>query len=292
MISFVEPLAAGNAVRLHLAPPRGASAWRVLRRPTDGFTGAEDPGAVHVGDPNDDRPGCVLDAAGLVNGTEYVYREYIRTGSTWREGSTVRATPQAIYEGDGPDALAVLRERLALGLREEVRRGTLKPSTGQIKVLTALHPLPDAAKLPVVSIHLDSDEPAHRFVGEGLEGSLPGGIGDELEPDLYESEGWLSRLRLNIGGFSLNGDERADLRRAIKRIVMANLAVFDAAGLMQVEFAQRDTEQPGDNNAVIYATVGMFSCLAPSRVSWTVGAIADVTVTATITGQEDPESNV
>lgn len=289
MITFVEPLAAGNAVRLHLAPPRGASAWRVLRRLTDGFTGPDDPGAVRIGDPGDDRPGGLLDATGLLNGTEYVYREYVQTNGVWVDGSTVRATPAAIYADDGPDTLAVVRERLALGLAIEVQRGALKPATGKIPVVTALHPLPDSTRLPCVSIHLNDDAPAHRFIGEQMESEWPTGIGSEA--DLDSSEGWLSRVGLNIVGISLNGDERAALRRALKRIIMVNLPIFDAAGLMQIDFAQRDDERPGDNNAVLYATVGSFVCIAPSIVHWTVGAIADIEVSVSIPGQEDPVTN-
>ena len=292
MISFVEPLPAGNAVRLHLSPPRGAKAWRVLRRPTIAFTGPDDPGAVRVGDPNDPRPGACLDTLGLINGVEYAYREYVHIGGQWVDGSTVTATPRAIYAGDGPDALAVVRERFALGLAEEVRRGALKPASGKVAVVTALHPLPDSTKLPCVSVHLDADEPAARFIGEQLEGAtFPSGIGADLETDLDDSEGYLSRLRLNVVGISLNGDERNALRRALKRIFIANLPIWETAGLSLVDFAQRDDERPGDNNAVLYATVGAFACTAPARVSWTLGAIADVDVSASIPGQEEPVTN-
>jgi len=292
MISFVETLAAGNALRLHLTPPRGAMAWRVLRRPTNAFTGPDDASAIRVGDINDPRPAAVTDLTGLINGATYWYREYVHIGGAWREGSTVEASPEALYAGDGPDALAVVRERFALGLAEEVRRGALKPASGKIPVVTALHPLPDATKLPSVSIHLDTDTPAARFLGEQMNfETFPSGIGADMNRDLDEADGYMSRVVLNVVGVSINGDERNALRRALKRIFIANLPVFEEAGLLLCEFAQRDDEMPGQNNAVLYATCGNFSCTAPARVAWTLGAIADVTVSAFIPGQEDPETN-
>lgn len=290
MISFADPLPAGNAVRLHLAPPIGALEWRVLRRPTDDFTGHEDPGALRVGLDYGPRPGGILDTDKLLNGSPVVYRFYWRDAIGWKTNGTRTVTPAATYQGEGPDAAAVLRERIALGLAEEIRRGALKPASGRIHVVTAPFGAPDDKSLPAVSVHLDTDQPANRFLGEVVEAQLPGGIGD----DHRGSEGQLSRVALNVTAVSLNGDERSALRRALKRIVLANMPVFDEAGLLLCEFAQRDTEEVhGANGAVLYFAQGSFSCVAPAVVSWPVTVIADVVVTASFPNDtpEDPTSN-
>jgi hypothetical protein len=279
MISFVEPFAAGNAVRLHLSPPAGAAEWRVLRRPTDAFQGPEDPGAVRAGDPGDPWPGAVTDAAGLMNGVAYLYKFYWKRAAdgAWLDEPAVPFTPQATYGEDAPDALVLVRDRIAAGLAVEVKRGTLKPASGRIQVVTALFPLPEATKLPCVSVHLDTDESGARFLGENLAAEFPSGIGSELVPD--EGDGWFSNVGINIVGVSLNGDERSAMRRAIKRVVQANLALFEDLGLSQISLRQQDSEEPGENNAVLYLTAARFTCVAPSRVAWKLGRITGVSVT-------------
>lgn len=287
MIAFAEPLAAGNAVRLHLQPPRGAVEWRVLRRPTDDFAGPDDPGAVRVGREYGPRPGSILDTERLLNGFEVVYRFYSRrTDGNWVDGGPRRATPAATYQGEGPDAAALLKERIALGLAEEIRRGALKPHDGRINVTTAPFGHPDEKKLPAVSVHLDTDRPAHRFLGEQVEAEAPTGIGDEAGRG---SEGQFSRVAVNVVAVSLNNDERAALRRALKRIVLANMPVFDEAGLLQCEFAQTDDEELGANNAAVFRSLGSFACTAPAVVAWPVSIVRDVVVTASFPDEpEDP----
>jgi hypothetical protein len=290
MISFAEPLSAGNAVRLHLQPPRGALEWRVLRRPTDDFTGHADAGAVRVGPDYGPRPGSMLDTYKLLNGFEVVYRFYWRDEQGWHAGASRRVTPAATYQGEGPDAQALVRERIALGLAEEIKRGALKPHDGKIHVVTAIFGAPDEKKLPAVSVHLDTDMPAHRFLGEQMETEVLAGLGSETG---HASEGQFSRVALNVVGISLNGDERTALRKALKRIVIANMAVFDEAGLYQCEFAQRDDEEPGANGAVLYRANGSFACTAPAVVAWPVTLIRDVVVTASFPAEpaEDPNTD-
>lgn len=293
MISFVQPLAAGNAIRLHLAPPEGALEWRVLRRPTDDFAGPDDAGAERVAPGAGPRPGAVLDAgAELVNGFTYAYRFYSRDAAGWTSAPAVAATPRATFTGDGPDAQDLLRERIALGLKSEIARGRLRPRAGKIDVITTPAGVPDEKSLPIVCVHLDSDLPAHRFLGEHMEAETPTGIGfDASEDDAEESAGQFTRVALSVVAVSVNGDERAALRKAIKRIVAANWPVFDEAGLLLPEFAQRDDEEKGQNNAVLFRSEGAFTCLAPAVVSWPVSIVTDVTVTATTVSPKDPETD-
>lgn len=274
MISLIQALPAGNALRLFLSPPAGASVWRVLRRATGDFTGPDDPGAwLAVPDGTDE---VALDAIGLVNGVSYSYQLYALVGDVWVPSDVATATPAASYRDNIIDPQAIVVARLALGLAEEVRRGTLRPQSGKIPVVTAPFAMADGIKLPAVSVHLDLDAPADRAMGEMVfsDAHLTGIGGWD------ESEGWMSRVQLNIVGVTLNYDERIALRQAIKRIVIANLPVFADLGLLQVEFSQRDSESEGANNAVLYYSGGLFACVAPAVVSATVDEISDVSVTA------------
>lgn len=275
MITFLKPLAAGNAVQILLAPPEGAAHWRVLRRTAGQIAGPDDAGAVLVADGSTDE--SILDMEGVANGAPHTYRAFYWIGAGWSASEAETVTPAATYAGLGPDVQAVVRERIELALAVEVARGALvPPDGGRIRVTTAPYALPDKVSFPMVSVHIDDDMPAERFIGELLAGDLSqeGGA-------VTQSEGWLSRYVLSVVGVSRNTDERVALRKAIKRAVMANLPIFDAVGMMQVQFSQRDDDQFGrDDGAALHFTRGTLTCLAPSAVSADIGPIDDVDVTA------------
>jgi len=262
----LQPLMAGNALRIFVTRPAGTVISRILRRDADAFTGYDDAGAllVHSGMEH-----AVLDVSGLVNGATYFYRVYHFDGSTWTDGGVASAAPVASYDDGAVDALVLLRDRLAAGLAVEVAAGRLYHAKGKIPVRTA-PPQDKDEVLPIVTLQLSSDNPADRAIGEDLIGFDDG-----------EFEGWLSDVRLELMGWSLNPDERNDLRRALKRIVLANLAVFDAAGLLQINFTQRDTEDFSTYAAPMYQTMGEFTCQAPSYVTGgDYAVIADIPVVA------------
>lgn len=266
MIAMIQPLAAGNALKVILDVPADASALRLLRRVTDAFTGQDDPDAYLVSDVLER---ATLDSVSLVNGTLYYYRPYYFIGSDWSAGTTVSATPAATYEDRTSDVLDIVRERLDLGLQVEVARTTLTHEQGHIKVLTAPPVLEDTV-WPVVTVHLTNEAPGERGVGE---------MSDEFEGD---SNGWLARVSLTIMGWSLNPDERIELRKALRRIVLANMGLFDFAGMVEIEFSQQDTEDFNSFGAPVYQTLCTFSCLAPVVVGSDLGtAIDDVTITIT-----------
>ncbi|CAH2606334.1 conserved protein of unknown function (plasmid) [Rhodovastum atsumiense] len=290
MISYIETLMAGGALRLYLTPPNEATSWRVLRRTNPAaFTGPDDPGAAMVVDRTD--ANVVMDAKGLSNGATYHYRVYYRgrTGA-WIGHDEGQGVPQASYAGDDADPQTVLRDRLEAGLKTEVQRGALLPQSGKIQVVTAPFAMVEHVTFPCVSVHLESDLPAYRGIGESFgDGEVIEGVGWD------DGEGWLSRVVLRVVAVSLNGDERIALRRAIKRIVIANLPVFKAAGLDQVEFSLSDHEDEGpkNSNAILFMSVGQFSCIAPSYASHRVGPIRDVEVSASafFPSQESNEGN-
>lgn len=282
-ISLVQSLPIGNALRLFITPPPGALWWRVRRRTVaTAFTGPDDGGAALVADQCVDN--VVLDDIALVNDIAYFYRVYYRLpGDAWAESDVASGTPKATYQGDDIDPQTLVRDRLTAGLAVEVKRGVLKPKDGKVPVITAPFAQNDKVVFPCVSVHLDSDSPTDRALGEMLYAD-----DHEMEGGWTETEGWLSRVQLNIVAVSLNPDERIALRQAIQRIMIGNLPVFEAHGLVQCEFSQRDTEDLESSNVPLYLTSGTFTCMAPAFVSDTVGEIADVASTLTFFGMEPP----
>lgn len=271
MIAMIQPLAAGNALRVILDVPAGASKCRLLRKVADTFTGQDDPDALLVSDVLER---AALDTAGLVNGTLYRYRAYYFVAGAWQSGTSVSSTPAATYEDRGGDVMSLVRERIDLGLQVEVQRGALTHNQGHIKVLTA-PPIFDDTVWPVVTVHLANEAPGERAVGEM---PFPDEF-DDGDRQWAENEGWLARVQLTIMGWSDNPDERIELRKALRRIVLANMPVFDFAGMVQIEFSQQDTEDFGSYTVPVYQTLGTFSCMAPVVVGSNVGAINEVQTT-------------
>lgn len=274
-ITAITLIAAGAALRIFLTPPADAIAWRLLRLTSDTFAGPSDPLAVvvHAGDSK-----SVLDDAGLVDGSTYWYRAYYWSGTAWTASASVSATPAATYTDESEDALTVLRDRLEAGLLVEVQRGNLVHVDGAIPVLTA-PPIYDDTRFPVVTVHLQNESPAERYIGENL-------LGDETDwftGAPTESQGWLAETTLTVMGWALNPDARKELRKAIRRIIVANLPVFDEHGLLNVSFTQQDTEDFSAYSAPVYQVMTTFTCKTPIIVS-APGAdhITDITATADV----------
>ena len=275
MITFIRPLAAGNAVALQLALAAGALYQRILRNTADAFAGPNDPAAVLVVD------SCVepaiVDTTDLANGVPMFYRAFDWDGSTWiDQGVSFPATPSATYIDDTLDPQEILRDRVQLGISEEVARGNLKPPSGAIQVTTAPFGLADGFTFPTISVHLESTGPADRALGDEL-ADTP----DPVANNWVGSEGWFARFSMSVAAVSLNSDERIALRKALRRVIQVNLPVFSAAGMMQIDFQQTDSEQFSENNAPLYFTSGAFSCLAPVFVRETADSIVDVTLSLT-----------
>lgn len=275
MISMVQPLPVGNAIRLFLEPPAGAVSWRVLKKGSDTFTDQNDQSAVVVYD-GDER--VIVDATVLQNGTLMFYRSfYLLADGTWLAGPTATGTPAATYEEYTTDVMTFLRERLEVGLLVEVQRGNLVPEIGYIQVYMAPPSLERDLRFPLVTMHLDSESSAERGLGEDISG-------DYFDMEGFgwlESEGWLAQVQITVVGWSLNSDERQELRRAIRRVIIANLPVFDSVGMVQVSLSQQDVDAvSGEFNAPLYQVMNSFSCLAPVRVSSRVDTtISSINVT-------------
>lgn len=276
MIRIVQPLPAGNAIRLFLDPPAGAVAWRILKKSSDTFTDQDDPSAVIVYE-GDER--VVVDAAYLQNDVKVFYRPfYLMPGGAWQAEPTADGTPSATYEEHTTDVLSFVRDRLEAGLMVEVQRGNLQADLGYVQVYTAPPSLERDLRFPLVTVHLESEGPAERGIGEDISGDEF----DTVTDDWLESEGWLSQVQLTLIGWSLNSDERIELRKAIRRVIVSNLPVLDAHGIVQVSLSAQDVDAVnGEFGAPLYQVMNSFSCLAPVRIGTRVAPINSIEVTAT-----------
>ena len=274
-IAIVQPIPAGNALRLFVEPPFGATSWRILRKGSDTFGDENDPTAL-VAYEGDDK--VFVDCAFLPNEQVAFYKPYYRSQSGWSAGATAHGTPSASYQEYTTDTMSLLRERLEAGLAVEIDRGNLQPMAGYIQVFTAPPSLERDLAFPLVTLHLESESSADRSIGEDING-------DEFDMTGFEwneSEGWLASVQLNIVGWSLNSDERIELRKALRRILIANMPVLADKGIFQIDVNQQDVDAVnGEYDAPLYQIVTNFSCLAPVRVGHPVDAITDVTVEVT-----------
>lgn len=277
MIATVLPLPVGNALRLFLEPPAGSLEWRILRKGADTFTGVNDPTAVVVYQGSEQ---VVLDAQSLQNGVLAYYRAFYWNGSAWTASATAIGTPNASYQDLSPDVLSIVRDRIDAGIQVEVARGALQPTSGSISVLSA-PPVYEDTRWPVISVHLISEAPSDRMIGE----MFTDDVFDAVSGIGTESEGWLARTQLTVIGWSQNPDERIAMRQVLRRLIVANLPVFDSAGMVQIEFSQQDIDAvSGEYPAPVYQTVGTFTCMAPVVVGDPAAApIVDVLVVATST---------
>jgi hypothetical protein len=263
MIVNITPIAVGNALRVFLEPSATALSWALLRNSTGTFSGPTDPSSVVVFHGNSET--VVLDADHLLNGVTVYYGVFYFDGSEWTTGNVASGTPHTTYADQSIDVLTIVRERLDWGLQAEVSTGTLSPAMGVIAVLNA-PPVFEQTSWPVVTVHVASDASGVRAVGE-----MPfPDVVDAESGTWIESQGWLARVQLTIVGWSKNADERIALRKALRKIVLGNLEVFDSFGLINIDFSQQDIDELSAYPAPVYQSYCTFSCQAPAGVADTV----------------------
>jgi hypothetical protein len=276
MISIVQPLPVGNALRLFLSPPAGAVAWKILRKGSDTFSGHDDASAlqVYAGDEL-----VVVDTVALQNDVMAFYRPfYTSDGATWTPGPTAFGTPSATYAEQTVDVLSTIRRRIEAGLKVECDRGNFMMENGYIQVTNAAPAMTPDLLFPLVTIHLESEDPGERAIGEMV------GIDtlDYADGDWQEAEGWLAAVRLTAIGWCLNADERLELRKAIRRVLIANLPVFESHGWTGFSVGFQDVDSlSGEYSANVYQVLCSISCTAPVVVTSKAAPIDSVDITLT-----------
>lgn len=273
MIILIQPLAAGNALRIALAPPVGAGVVRLLRKDADTFIGEADPGAVIV---HEGTERAITDFSGLLNGVAVWYKPYYRVGAAWVTAPSVSAVPAAGFVDLSIDTLSFIRERLEFGLKSFVDNQTIQHVRGYVPVLKA-SPQAEDVPMPLVTIHLQNESAEIRAIGE--ESGVP--MFDEDNAEWHSVEGGFDRVEITIGIWSLNSDERITMRRALRAILNANLPVFDAAGMLLCQWSMQDMEDYTTYSSPVFQTICSFSCLAPAAISDTELPIIDVLAFAT-----------
>lgn len=269
-ITIATPLPIGDAVRVSFGLPTGTTRTRLLRKTVDSFVGVNDPDAVITWE--GDAATCLDTSA--ENGVDYWYKAYHLVAGTWTPGDgSAHAVAAATYVDTSVDPQTLVRDRLKAALKVEVQRNSLVHEYGYIPVLTA-PPVYEDTRWPVVVVHMDAEAVGERFLGEvfGADTQLENG-------DWMETEGWLADVTLKITGWTLNPDERIELRKALRRIIVGNLSVFDASGILQIEPRWNDLEDFETFPAAVYLTECTFTCKAPVGVSDPASAIDDVIVT-------------
>ena len=92
---------------------------------------------------------------------------------------------------------------------------------------------------------------------------------------------------LTITGWSLNPDERIELRKAIRRIVVGNLDVLADKGVILPNLTLSDADAVNGEfgDTPLYLVAGEFTCTAPVRVGHMAsGTIKDIYVEANTNG--------
>lgn len=245
--------------------------WKVLRKGSATFSGHDDPSAIMV---HQGAETVFVDSQALQNTVMQFYCAFYSTnGTTWTPSNVAHGTPAAIYVDHTTDVLSHMRERLEAGLLVECQRGNFQPELGYIQVYTAPPSLEQGLRFPLVTIHLEDESSGERGLGENISGDEF----DEIGFDWNESEGWLANVKLMIIGWSLNSDERIELRKAIRRIIVGNFPVFADYGWIMPSLSQQDMDAVnGEYPSPLYQTMNNFSCTAPVRVSGSVDAISAV----------------
>jgi len=273
-IAFYEAAIAGNAVKLTISPSDKATSIRVLRKTVDSFSDENDPAATVV--LNELATACI-DTDQLVNGTNYYYLDFELISGSWVAGKSVLVVPASAYIDESVDIVSMLLDRIQLGVDEEILAERIKPSSKTIKVVNS-PPLFDNVSWPIVGIHLDSESPHTRSIGENYD------FDTEISNGVDERRGFYSESNVSIVAWSANPDQRILMRNIIRRILIANSEVFSMRfGVSLPEATFRDDEDFQSWSIPVYMSHCSFRCIAQSGVKSTTGKVADVLSVPTVT---------
>lgn len=266
MISMIQPMAIGNALRVHLTPPANATHWRVLRKGSNDIANESDVSALVAYEGNH---GIFIDATALTNEIRAYYVPFYRINGAWVRGRGNYGTPTSTYEDYSTEVIGVVRDRLEAGLAIEVQRGNLINEQGYIQVLTAPPDKHSNIQFPLVTLSLETESRDLRGIGEDTMGDYL----DAEDDEWLEHEGWLASVQVSIVGWSLNPDERIELRKAIRRVIVGNLSVFADKGMSLPNLSLRDDDAVNGEfgETPLYLVNGFYTCIAPVRVGHMAG---------------------
>jgi hypothetical protein len=267
MISLLSAIPVGNAVGILLSPPATAVKWRVVRNTTGDFVDQDDQILIYEGSDK-----FFIDSAGLENGVLVHYRVYCLTGNAWIGFPAKSIAPGVSFVDRSADPQSLVRDRLDLGLNALIASGAITHPYGIFPVLIASPQFEDA-QFPIVTVHLSSASSDIRGIGEIM------GFDDDDD----DIDGWFDSVALDVVVWSLNGDERKALRKAVRSLLVANLPVFHEAGLANIDLQFSDHDDFETYAAPMYTANGLFRCVAPVSISGATGsAITDVVTTARV----------
>lgn len=265
----LQSLGCGNAIRIIVESTAGESRWRVLRKESNDFSGANDPAAFLV---HDGAERFLTDARLLVNGVTYFYAIFGRIADSWSLPVVRSIAPVATFDDASVDVQELVRERLDLTLNSMIARGKL-PLTKPTLSVMSIPFYTQGGEFPVVTVLFGGSSPVVRSLGDvvGSDVFIDGGI--------TELQGWLSSVSVEVTAWSLNAEERNILRKAIEAAVASNLHVFDDLGLQMFEVQSvQDSEDTQSMNAPVYQTTLRLGCTAVTATTDEFGIIATVEV--------------
>ncbi|WP_293372304.1 hypothetical protein [Nevskia sp.] len=275
MITSAHIPLAGDAVILQMqqAPGGDDVPRRVLRRTDAAFAGPADPDATLIYQGANPR---VVDLRAS-NGSTWYYKAFDLVDGVFVDNASpaVQATPQSRYQPLGVDFEAVLKARLELGLQQEMTRGLLRVkllgrngAQPPLKIAVVYGPAVfGETDWPVVSVQLKNNAPGERGIGETLFG------GSE-----FEGESWLAMQSVEIAAWTQNPDQRREMRLALTRIVIANLPVLEALGVVvgDPRVSVMDFLDNGQFLVPVYTAVVSFSAQVPEGIAATInGTVID-----------------
>lgn len=238
MLVYAAPLAAGNAVVLLADPPADAQACRVVRDDVVVEQFAATPGQRVE----------YVDHTGLINGQAYAYALLWLIDGEWADGGTATLTPAVTYSSRVPDAMTLVMDRIDLGLRIEVERGDIEPPSGGVVSVLRAPTQEDNTRLPLVTVEFAGSQSDERALGEIWNRDDATDDGNWIE-----RAGWMRREELVLVAWTLNPDQRHNYRRALERILLANLPIFEAGGLLMPEYTVSDQDLFTEHAAPIHA---------------------------------------
>ena len=116
-------------------------------------------------------------------------------------------------------------------------------------------------------------------LSDGVNELRAGGEIADPSSTLTRLDGWYEPgVRVEFVVWSLNGDERAKMRQAVRAVLQANLGILESAGCTQIDLELRHADDMETYSAPVFEVVGSLSCVALAAAGLKVSPIRDVAV--------------